>query len=196
MKFLKKSSSWMKLHWKERKFRIFCACNLFWMILLTAENMILFSAGGWKMIRYLVFLSAAAVIAVIDRKSKRIPNDILLMLLCIRVILLAVECICYPTYALALLISAVMGSVLGGGMFLLCYFITKGGVGMGDVKLLFVEGLYLGSGGIMSAIVLTVFSSAVYSVVQLIRKKAKMKDEIAFAPFVWMGLLLTMLLGI
>ena len=38
---------------------------------------------------------------------------------------------------------------------------------------------------------------AVYSdTVQLVRKKAKLKDEIAFAPFVWIGLILTMALGI
>ena len=81
-------------------------------------------------------------------------------------------------------------------MFLICYFITRGGVGMGDVKLFFVAGLYLGSGGIMAVIVTTVFSSAVYSIVQLVRKKAKLKDEIAFAPFVWIGRILAMALGI
>ena len=48
----------------------------------------------------------------------------------------------------------------------------------------------------MAVIVTTVFSSAVYSIEQLVRKKAKLKDEIAFAPFVWIGLILAMALGI
>lgn len=48
----------------------------------------------------------------------------------------------------------------------------------------------------MAVVVTTVFSSAVYSIVQLVRRKAKLQDEIAFAPFVWIGLILAMALGI
>lgn len=196
MNFFKKSSRWLKTQWQNRNFRAFLFLNLLLMILLSVENMALFSVGVWKMLRYVILLGGVAVIACIDRRSKRIPNDILLAMVYIRVLLLVGECVCYPAYALSLIMAALLGSILGGGMFLICYFITRGGVGMGDVKLFFVLGLYLGTGGIMTVIVMTVFSSALYSVVQLIRKKAKLKDEIAFAPFVWIGLVLTMALGI
>ena len=191
MKFLKKSKRWMKAHWQNKSFRIFLAVNILLVVLLSVENMLLFSAGVLKMLRYVILLCGVAVIACIDRRSKRIPNEILLALVYIRALVLIAECVMYPSYALSMIISALLGSILGGGMFLICYFITRGGVGMGDVKLFF-----LGSGGIMAVIVTTVFSSAVYSIVQLVRKKAKLKDEIAFAPFVWIGLILTMALGI
>lgn len=174
MKFLKKSKRWMKAHWQNKSFRIFLAVNILLVVLLSVENMLLFSAGVLKMLRYVILLA----------------------LVYIRALVLIAECVMYPSYALSMIISALLGSILGGGMFLICYFITRGGVGMGDVKLFFVAGLYLGSGGIMAVIVTTVFSSAVYSIVQLVRKKAKLKDEIAFAPFVWIGLILTMALGI
>ena len=187
MKFLKKSKRWMKAHWQNKSFRIFLAVNILLVVLLSVENMLLFSAGVLKMLRYVILLCGVAVIACIDRRSKRIPNEILLALVYIRALVLIAECVMYPSYALSMIISALLGSILGGGMFLICYFITRGGVGMG---------LYLGSGGIMAVIVTTVFSSAVYSIVQLVRKKAKLKDEIAFAPFVWIGLILTMALGI
>lgn len=186
----------MKAHWQNRKFRIFLFLNVALAVLLSVENMMLFSVGVLKMLRYVVLLGGLAVIACIDRRSHRIPNEILLVMLYIRAILLVIECICYPSYALSMIIAALLGSIFGGGMFLVCYFITRGGVGMGDVKLFFVAGLYLGSGGVMAVIVTTVFSSAIYSVIQLIRKKAKLKDEIAFAPFVWIGLILAMALGI
>ena len=81
-------------------------------------------------------------------------------------------------------------------MFLICYFISRGGVGLGDVKLFIEAGLYLGSGGIMAVIVTTVFSSAVYCFVKMIKKKKKIKNEIDFDQFVWIGLILTMALGI
>ena len=196
MDFFKKSSRWLKVEWKNKNFRVFLFLNMLLAVLLSAENTVLFSVGALKMLRYVILLGAVAVIACIDRRSKRIPNDILLAMVYIRVILLVVECICYPAYAMSMLISSLLGSVLGGGMFLICYFITRGGVGMGDVKLFFAVGLYLGSGGIMAVIVTTIFSSAIYSVIQLIRKKAKLKDEIAFAPFVWIGLVMAMALGI
>ena len=196
MKFLKKSKRWMKAHWQNKSFRIFLAVNILLVVLLSVENMLLISAGVLKMLRYVILLCGVAVIACIDRRSIRIPNEILLALVYIRALVLIAECVMYPSYALSMIISALLGSILGGGLFLICYFITRGGVGMGDVKLFFVAGLYLGSGGIMAVIVTTVFSSAVYSIVQLVRKKAKLKDEIAFAPFVWIGLILTMALGI
>ncbi len=186
----------MKTHWKNRSFRIFLVVNILLAVLLAVENMALFSVGVLKMLRYVILLGAVAVIACIDKRSKRIPNEILLALVYLRAVLLVIEGICYPSYALSMILSVLLGSILGGGMFLICYFITRGGVGMGDVKLFFVAGLYLGSGGIMAVVVMTVFSSAVYSIVQLVRRKAKLKDEIAFAPFVWIGLILAMALGI
>lgn len=196
MKFFKKSKRWMKTHWKNRSFRIFLVVNILLAVLLAVENMALFSVGVLKMLRYVILLGAVAVIACIDKRSKRIPNEILLALVYLRAVLLVIEGICYPSYALSMILSVLLGSILGGGMFLICYFITRGGVGMGDVKLFFVAGLYLGSGGIMAVVVTTVFSSAVYSIVQLVRRKAKLQDEIAFAPFVWIGLILAMALGI
>lgn len=196
MRFFEKSSEWLKLQWKSRKFRVFFLMNLVLAVVLSAENVLLFSTGVLKMSRYVLLLAAVAVIACIDKKSKRIPNEILLAMLIIRVLIFFAEWISYPSYALSLLISALMGGVIGGGMFLICYLITRGGVGMGDVKLFFTAGCYLGTGGIMTVTVTTVLASAIYSIIQLIRRKAKLKDEIAFAPFVWIGLVLAMALGI
>jgi len=135
MKFLKKSKRWMKAHWQNKSFRIFLAVNILLVVLLSVENMLLFSAGVLKMLRYVILLCGVAVIACIDRRSKRIPNEILLALVYIRALVLIAECVMYPSYALSMIISALLGSILGGGMFLICYFITRGGVGMGDVKL-------------------------------------------------------------
>ena len=75
MKFLKKSKRWMKAHWQNKSFRIFLAVNILLVVLLSVENMLLFSAGVLKMLRYVILLCGVAVIACIDRRSKRIPND-------------------------------------------------------------------------------------------------------------------------
>ena len=80
-------------------------------------------------------------------------------------------------------------------MFLLADVISKGGIGMGDIKLFAVVGSYMGSGSILAVIFLTVMASAAYSAVMLLFKKVKWKEEIPFAPFILVGTVLTMALG-
>ena len=195
MKFIRKSIQWLQREWRDRAFRIYTIVNLLLLAALVTENICLFSMAVSRMARYGILFAGLVIIAWIDRRSKRIPNVILLGLLALRVILLAAEWILYPSYGLALLISALAGGLIGGGLFCICYFISRGGVGMGDVKLFTIMGVYLGLGVIMTTVFLTVLVSAVYSVVQLIRKKTKLKDEVPFAPFAWIGLILTMAIG-
>ncbi len=195
MKFIRKSIQWLQREWSDKTFRIYAIVNLFLIAALVTENISLFSMAVSRMVRYSILLAGLAVIAWIDRRSKRIPNEILLALLLLRVIVLAGEWLTHPSYGLALLISALAGGLIGGGLFIICYFLSRGGVGMGDVKLFAVMGVYLGLSVIMTTVFLTVLVSAVYSVVQLIRKKTKLKDEVPFAPFAWIGLILTMAIG-
>lgn len=195
MNFLKKSCNWLAKEWRQKSFRIFIIINIVFVILLTYENIGLFSANVLRTLRHDALLASLAVIAWIDRQKKIIPNGILLFMVCIRLIFWVVEWIIAPDVGLAMLISAVMGALIGGGLFLLCYFITRASIGMGDVKLFCVIGLYVGSGVIMTVVFLSVVVSAVYSIVQLVRRKTKLKDEIPFAPFVWIGMILTMVIG-
>ena len=91
----------------------------------------------------MILAAALFFIAWIDHQSKRIPNRILKILLAVRTILLAAEWLTYPKLGLAVLLSALLGAAIGGGMFLIAHFISKGGVGMGDVKLFMVIGLLI-----------------------------------------------------
>lgn len=155
----------------------------------------LFSYGLLKIIRYLLLLAALFLIAWIDWHEKRISNNILLPLLEARGLLLLMEWLSYPQYGFALFLSALAGLLIGGGMFLLASAISRGGIGMGDVKLFAIVGSYMGSGSILAVIFLAVMASAVYSAVMLILRKIKLKEEIPFAPFILIGTILTMALG-
>lgn len=92
--------------------------------------------------------------------------------------------------------SACLGAFFSGGMFLLCYGVSRGGIGAGDVKLLAVLGYYLGAGAIFTAVFLIVLSAAIFSVGALVLKKVNLKQEMPFAPFVLVGTAVAMLLGI
>lgn len=89
-----------------------------------------------------------------------------------------------------------MGFLIGTIVFGACYLLSRGGMGAGDVKLMAVLGFFLGGSVIISVMVLAVFCSAIYSIVNLIRKKTSLKAEIPFAPFVMIGTVLAMALGV
>lgn len=158
---MKQGISWFRKQWTDKKFRICLIIALTVSIGLAAE-FFLFAYSIWKISRYMVLAAALFFIAWIDWQSRRIPNRILKMLLTVRGILLAAEWLTYPKLGLAVLLSALLGAAIGGGMFLIAHFISKGGVGMGDVKLFIVIGSYMGSGSIMTAVFLSVMSSAFY----------------------------------
>lgn len=162
---------------------------------LLTEFITLFGYGALKIIRYLVLVAGLFVIAWIDRKEHLIYNKHLLILLLIRLALLVAEWILYPEFGMGMLISAFMGLLLGGGVFWLCYLVSRGGMGAGDVKLMAVVGFYIGNNIILPAMVVIVVTSAIYNGVKLLLKRTSMKEEIPFAPFVLIGTIITMALG-
>lgn len=180
---------------KGSNFRIMLIAAIVTGLLLTAEFFVL-GYGILKIFRYLAVLAGLFVIAWIDRNEKRIPNKILLILLAARVVILIIEAVVYSELGLSILFSAILGGFIGGGLFIFAYILSRGGIGMGDVKLFTVLGCYMGGGSIFAVIFLTVISSAVYSVIMLMLKKIKLKEEIPFAPFVLLGTILAMALGI
>lgn len=186
--------NWLKRESENRKFRLLLLVNCILFVCLLCE-FIWMSYGICKIIRYLIVLQGLFIIAWIDACSKLIPNKILLSLLGIRIVLLVFEWLFYPELGFSVLISSAAGAVVGGALFLLCYFISRGGLGAGDVKLFAVLGWYVGLSTIMNDILIIVFCSAVYSVAMLILKKKSMKEEIPFAPFILLGTIITLALG-
>lgn len=186
---------WLKEQVKKQKFRKLIALLCVTGVLMAVEFCFL-SYSILKIIRYLILLIFMFLIAWIDQHERKIPNRLLKWLLLIRGILLVAEWFAYSGAGMVIFLSSLLGMLIGGGLFLLAHFVSRGGVGMGDVKLFAVIGAYMGSGSIMGVIFLTAVLSALYSLVMLVRKKIKLKEEIPFAPFILVGLILAMALGI
>ena len=185
---------WIKEQGKRKYFKILMFVTVFVMIGLGIE-FYLFRYSFFKIIRYLSLVFSLSIIAWIDGNSKRIPNKLLIALMIFRSIYMVVECFFFSEIWMTLLITFLGGAIIAGGLFLFCYLVTRGAVGAGDVKLFTVVGYYLGSGVIFTAVFMSVVLSALYSMLQLILKKKGLKEEIPFAPFVYAGTLLTMVLG-
>ncbi len=187
--------AWLKEQWGIKRFRILLFVMLLFTIILAAE-FCLFQYGGFKIVRYFILFWSLTVIAWTDCRSRRIPNAMVLFLLTARTVLLVMECLAYREYWKSVLLSSAGGLFLGGGMFLVCYLLARGGIGAGDVKLSAMLGYYLGSGAVFTAIFLTVLTAALFSIAVLLLKKANLKQEIPFAPFILTGTLITMMLGV
>lgn len=192
---MKKRMEWFREQWKSPKFRWLAAITGILMLGLGVE-FTLFQYGVLKILRYLTLVCCLAITGWIDYQSQKIPNRILLVMLVVRTVILLAECLLYRKLWMSIMISAFMGLIFAGGMFLLCYLISRGGVGAGDVKLFAVLGYYMGSGAVFSVTFLTVLTAAVFSVVALLAKKVNLKKEIPFAPFIFLGTVLTMALGV
>lgn len=88
-----------------------------------------------------------------------------------------------------------LGAFLAGGLMLIIYLVSRGGMGAGDVKLSFVLGLLL---GLKSAIVCLMFAflfGGIVGVILLSFKIKSRKDPIPFGPFLCLGAFVSLIYG-
>lgn len=87
------------------------------------------------------------------------------------------------------LADSLMGGITSSFVLLLVYCASKGALGLGDVKLFGCLGIYLGLGGIVSAMLAAAVLSGLYSLVLVLLNRDNRKREIPFAPFILLGAL-------
>lgn len=135
-----------------------------------------------------LFASFLITILLIDLKHHRILNVMT-----------------YPAYIIALvtlplifkrdLIEVLAGGALGFTLLLIITLIKPKGMGMGDVKLAALIGFVLGYPSVLLALFLSFTVGGLISGVLLIAKVIGRKDQVAFAPYLATGGILTMLYG-
>jgi leader peptidase (prepilin peptidase)/N-methyltransferase len=84
------------------------------------------------------------------------------------------------------LIAAFAGGLL---MFLLAVF-TRGGIGGGDIKLIFVLGFWLGTELLYSVLLLGFIAGGIAAVLLLLAKKKNRNDAFAYGPYFALAALL------
>jgi leader peptidase (prepilin peptidase)/N-methyltransferase len=163
--------------------------SLYRRLLVVATTAALFAVSG---MRYegepLHAAIVAAYIAVLivctatDALAYRVPNVIT-----------------YPAIAAALAIGLLMpdaspadvigGGAVMGGVFFAMAVVTRGGMGMGDVKLSFFVGLALGISLALPALLITALAGGAIAVVLLATRIRDRHDPIPYAPFIAAGAL-------
>jgi prepilin signal peptidase PulO-like enzyme (type II secretory pathway) len=129
--------------------------------------------------RIIIFLIGAVLIAVIDLRSRRIP-DILLLLcgaaLVVYDLLFAPSAM--PRYALA---------ACGSFIFFLIVYRLRGGLGLGDVKYAALIGYFLGIPRIMGGLLLASLAALAVWLVGHFFCGWKKEMRLPFAPFLGAG---------
>ena len=167
--------------------------------LLAGTVMALFTIYGYSLVHsvsLIILLSALLGISRIDKRHQIIPNMILLILLMIRVLTISLEIFVDKADMMVIFLTSLLGAVYGSVVFLLIRLFSKDSIGMGDIKLFAVIGLYIGSSAILPALFLTSVFALVYGVVMIAKKAISKKDTMSFGPFIAAGTIVTMILGI
>jgi leader peptidase (prepilin peptidase) / N-methyltransferase len=136
----------------------------------------------------LVFVAMLAAITLTDIERQVIPNSILAVGAVAGLLLaVATDPASLPERAIA--------AVGAGGLLLIVGLAYPRGMGMGDVKLAAVMGLYLGS-AVAPALMVAVFSGAlVGAVVMAVRGSGARKLKVPFGPFLALGGVVGLLAG-
>ena len=133
--------------------------------------------------------------AIVDFYTKKIPNFISILFLLCGTLMLVIEFIFMRESFLILLVGSLLGLIGGFLVLLVMSLITKGGIGMGDVKLISTMGFLSG----IAASFYTFFAATVLCLIVtlflLIFKLKKIKDELPFGPFLFIGYFIVILLG-
>lgn len=163
--------------------------------LLFAAAAIRFGAD-WALPAYLVFFAALLVVTVIDLEHFIVPNRIVVATLAVSLPLLIVAAALGDDWSS--LRTALLGALAAGGSLLIVNLISPRGMGMGDVKLAVVLGLFLGwidLAHVLLGLFLGFLLGALGGVMLMAVGRRSRSDHLPFAPFLAGGAVLAVLLG-
>lgn len=147
----------------------------------------------WK---YIIILGVLWVIAYIDFKEQIIPNKYLLMAIIIRGIIFIIELITDLSGAVTTIIAEGLGSLILLSVCILIRFLSRKGLGMGDVKLFAVLPLFLGLVNGVRAFLYAMIIVFIQACFCLITRKKGKKDVLPFAPAIAAGAWITVFLAV
>jgi len=96
----------------------------------------------------------------------------------------------------ALLMGSGLAAILAAGFFLSIVLVSRGcWMGLGDVKLAFLMGLFLGFPNILIALFFAFLIGAIIGVGLILAKRKTLKSEVPFGPFLVTGTFVALFLG-
>jgi leader peptidase (prepilin peptidase)/N-methyltransferase len=150
----------------------------------------------WALPGFLLFAWTLLVVAVIDARTRRIPNRLTYPLTPALAVLLVAAALLHGDPLLA--VRALLGGVVAFAALLVLALISPGGMGMGDVKLAAFIGLglgYLGWGHLAVGLFGAFLLGGVVALTLVGLRLRGRKDLIPFGPYLAVAAVLTVLAG-
>lgn len=141
-----------------------------------------------ELVYYLFIISSLIAIFFIDLKHRIIPDTIIYPTIVISFLFVLISQ--HPNISISHFISAIIAFLF----FFFLHLVTHGqGMGFGDVKLSFLLGLFLGFPRIVVALYASFLTGATVSLILVVKGKKRLKDTIAFGPFLVLGAIVAFL---
>ena len=144
--------------------------------------------------KMIMLLAVLFIAANTDARKRLIPNKLDLIGLVLRVVFWVIELITVPDEFLNIVKNDLYACLLVVMFFVVGVLLVKGGIGMGDIKLMLVMCLFQGFYGVVSSLFCSLFVAFVYAIIVLLLRKKTKKDSVAFAPAILLGTALSIFL--
>lgn len=155
---------------------------------ICSENLLSFT-------RVIILYQIIYCAAVIDYRKRIIPNVLIAFGTVFQIICFFLQIGCYQNNWKIILIQDLVGFLMGAGVLFFIYLFSKKAVGMGDIKLFGIIGLACGFQHTYTILFLSVLLAACYGIYLVLCKKQKRTCEIAFAPFILMGYITSIIIS-
>lgn len=153
---------------------LFALCGLFFM-------------PGISLVLVFIFVACLMVITWVDIDHQIILDECLIIML--------VSGIGYVALRTHDWWDALYGMLAAGGFMVLLYFLSRGGMGEGDVKLSFVLGWWLGLSGGICCLLMAFILGGIIGIALLASGTKGRKDAIPFGPYLCIAAYITLLFG-
>lgn len=133
--------------------------------------------------------------AIIDLFTRKIPNKLNLVLYIAGTALLAAEFFFNRENFPLRLEASLIGAGVSFGFLFVMSLATRGGMGMGDVKLIGGVGLAFGIAAVVYSVMYSMVICLFAAIIMLVTGRKKIKDKIPFCPFFFLGLVISLWIG-
>ena len=131
----------------------------------------------------LVFIFGLCIVAYVDFRRKIILDEVLILLLSAGLVYTGIF---GNTWS-----ESLLGAVTGSGLLGLLYLMSRGGMGLGDVKFAGVLGIWTGFPGIVVNLYLAFFLGGTVALLLCALHKANRKTRLPFGPCLCAGAVLS-----
>lgn len=171
---------------------------------ISALNAIICGAVGFRLmmhsydaiyiIKILFAVYLISLCSITDYKAHRIPNLLTAILAIIEAALLFIGKLADQQYISSYIFGAAFSCIAVVIFLSLASFLSKGGLGLGDIKLLAAFSLLGDIYLLCSTIIISMIGCSLVGIILIIAKKRSIKDGLPYAPFMFVGLAISVFL--